>query len=175
MASILIVYSTTDGHTRKICDELVQAIEQLGERVTVCEIGDPSLPDPAGFDRIVIGASIRYGKHDRAVYDFIERHQDTLQGRPSAFFSVNLVARKPHKRQPDTNPYVRKFLTQITWRPDRVGVFAGKLNYPIYTPLDRLIIRLIMWMTKGPTDPATVAEFTDWDQVRDFAADVVAL
>ncbi len=175
MASILIAYSTTDGHTRKICDELAQAIEQLGDRVTVCEIGDPALPDPATFDRLVVGASIRYGRHDRTVYEFIERHVETLRARPSAFFSVNLVARKPHKRQPDTNPYVRKFLTQIAWRPDEVAVFAGKLNYPIYTPLDRLIIRLIMWMTKGPTDPDTVAEFTDWDQVRDFAAVVVAL
>ena len=175
MASVLIVYSTTDGHTRKICAELAQAIGQQGDRVSVHEVGDPALPEPAAFDKIVIGASIRYGRHDRAVYAFIEHHLDTLRAKPSAFFSVNLVARKPHKRQRDTNPYVKKFLTQIAWQPDRVEVFAGKLNYPIYTARDRLIIRLIMWMTKGPTDPTTVVEFTDWSQVRAFAAGISTL
>ena len=31
------------------------------------------------------------------------------------------------------------------------------------------MIRLIMWITGGPTDPATVVEFTDWQQVEAFA------
>lgn len=30
------------------------------------------------------------------------------------------------------------------------------------------VIRLIMWMTQGPTDPSAVVEFTDWDQVVAF-------
>jgi menaquinone-dependent protoporphyrinogen oxidase len=30
------------------------------------------------------------------------------------------------------------------------------------------MIRLIMWMTKGPTDPSTVIEFTDWQKVDAF-------
>jgi len=27
---------------------------------------------------------------------------------------------------------------------------------------------LIMWMTKGPTSPDTVVDYTDWDQVEAF-------
>ena len=34
---------------------------------------------------------------------------------------------------------------------------------------DRTMIRLIMWMTKGPTDPTLTVEFTDWDKVDEFA------
>jgi menaquinone-dependent protoporphyrinogen oxidase len=30
------------------------------------------------------------------------------------------------------------------------------------------MIRLIMWITKGPTDPKAVVEFTDWQQVEAF-------
>jgi menaquinone-dependent protoporphyrinogen oxidase len=30
------------------------------------------------------------------------------------------------------------------------------------------MIRFIMWMTKGPTDPDTNIEFTDWNQVEEF-------
>lgn len=83
-------------------------------------------------------------------------------------FSVNLVARKPEKRQPDSNPYLRKFLRRIAWRPKSLAVFAGKLDYPSYGALDRTVIRLIMWITGGPTDPATVVDYTDWQQVEDF-------
>ena len=79
-----------------------------------------------------------------------------------------MVARKPEKNTPETNPYLQKFLRQITWKPKRLAVFAGKIEYQKYNFLDRLMIRLIMWMTKGPTDPETNIEFTDWNQVDDF-------
>jgi menaquinone-dependent protoporphyrinogen oxidase len=36
--------------------------------------------------------------------------------------------------------------------------------------LDRTMIRFIMWMTKGPTDPTAVVEFTDWSRVEAFGA-----
>lgn len=41
-------------------------------------------------------------------------------------------------------------------------------DYPRYRPFDRFMIRLIMWMTKGPTDPATVVDYTDWKEVEAF-------
>jgi menaquinone-dependent protoporphyrinogen oxidase len=56
-----------------------------------------------------------------------------------------------------------------------VAVFGGKLNYPAYGVLDRLMIRLIMKITGGPTDPATVVVFTDWEQVDDFARVIAGL
>jgi menaquinone-dependent protoporphyrinogen oxidase len=122
-----------------------------------------------------VGASIRYGKHAPGVYAFIKRNQALLESRPSAFFSVNVVARKPHKRQADTNPYVRKFLRQISWQPKHLAVFAGKIDYQRYSFRDRNIIRLIMWMTKGPTDPTTNIEFTDWAQVEEFGRMIAAM
>ncbi len=53
--------------------------------------------------------------------------------------------------------------------PQTSAVFAGKIDYPRYGFWDRLMIRLIMWLTKGPTDPQAVVEFTDWGQVENFA------
>ena len=105
MTHILILYSTTDGHTVKICERLQQVIEQQGHQVTVAPVTDVDQLDLHAFDTLVIGASIRYGKHSKAVTDFIQRNVQLLDSKPNAFFSVNIVARKPNKNQPDTNPY----------------------------------------------------------------------
>jgi menaquinone-dependent protoporphyrinogen oxidase len=120
------------------------------------------------FDKVIIGASIRYGKHQPQVLDFIRKNQAILESRPSAFFSVNVVARKPEKNQPETNPYLQKFLKQIAWQPKTLAVFAGKIDYPRYGFVDKQMIRFIMWMTKGPTDPTATIEFTDWEKVEQF-------
>ena len=168
MSRILILYSTTDGQTLKISQYLQQVIAEQGHEVDVIAIDASEPLNLEAFDKIVIGASIRYGKHQQHVYDFIDRHRRSMESRPNAFFSVNLVARKPGRDQLDSNPYVKKFLGQIAWQPHHVAIFAGKLNYPIYNWLDRNIIRLIMRLTGGPTDPATVREFTDWQKVDAF-------
>lgn len=166
MSKILFLYSTVDGHTLKICRRLQQLLEQAGHRVTLAALGPDIELEP--FDTIVVGASIRYGKHRPEVARLMRAKRFVLERRPSAFFSVNIVARKPDKNTPQTNPYIAKFLRQIGWRPREVAVFAGKLDYPRYGFWDRQIIRFIMLLTKGPTDPASVVEFTDWDQVEAF-------
>jgi menaquinone-dependent protoporphyrinogen oxidase len=169
MPNILIIYSSKDGQTLKICQALQSDIERNGNPVSLVSIADAAQLDLARFDKIVIGASIHYGRHHPNILAFINRNHTVLDSKPNAFFSVNVVARKPQKNQPDTNPYLKKFLKRIAWKPKQLAVFAGKIDYPSYNRLDRTVIRLIMWLTKGPTDPEAVVEFTDWDQVRSFA------
>lgn len=169
MRDIALLYSTVDGHTLKICQRLQELIEKRGHRVTLFSLDEPQRPALDKFDAIVIGASIRYGKHRPNVTHFMRANQALLEAKPSAFFSVNIVARKPHKNRAQTNPYVRKFIRRLGWRPREVAVFAGKLDYPRYGFWDRQIIRFIMLLTRGPTDPRAVVEFTDWSEVERFA------
>ena len=175
MSKILIIYSTTDGQTRKICHRLQQVIEQLGHQVTAVSIQEEPQIDVAVFDKIVIGASIRYGKHSPQIINFIEKNRLLLESKPNAFFSVNVVARKAEKSKPEQNPYLQKFLKRISWKPRELAVFAGKIDYPSYRFIDRFMIRLIMWMTKGPTDPKAIVEFTDWEHVDSFGRTVSAM
>jgi menaquinone-dependent protoporphyrinogen oxidase len=172
---VLLVYSTTDGHTLRICERMAFVARGLGHDLTLIDLNQAASLDLRAFGCIVIGASIRYGHHQPQVAEFIAKHQALLESRPNAFFSVNIVARKPDKNRPDTNPYLKKFLQQISWRPQLLAVFAGKLDYPRYRWFDRQMIRLIMLITHGPTDPRTVVEFTDWEQVDAFARQVCAL
>jgi len=175
MARILLVCSTVDGHTRTICDRIARHLAATGHTVTLRAMEEATAADVAAHDKIVVGASIRYGKHRPDVLAFANDHAALLAARPSAFFSVNIVARKPQKNRAETNPYVIKFLQQVRWRPALTDVFAGKLDYPRYSFFDRQMIRFIMLVTHGPTDPRAVVEFTDWERVDAFAQRVAAL
>ena len=64
--------------------------------------------DLSEFNKIIIGASIRYGKHSKELYKFIELNKNILDEKESVFFSVNVVARKPEKNIPDNNPLYKK-------------------------------------------------------------------
>lgn len=174
MATILLAYHSVYGYTRKICETLQAELAGKGQRVDVVPLVGGNA-DPARYDVTVIGASIRNGKHNPAVSEFIRANQTLLESKPSGFFSVNLVARKAGKNTPETNPYVKKFLARTPWKPRLVGVFAGNLDYPRYGAVDRNVIRLIMWLTGGPSDPQATVEFTDWNEVRRFAAKIAAL
>lgn len=169
MKNILIIYSTFDGQTLKICQRLQAQLIARGQKVSLVCIDDKPTIAIEAFDKVILGASIKYGKHSKKMHRFIRQNLAPLQAKPNAFFSVNLVARKADKKDPSTNPYLNKFLATTSWQPNALAVFAGKLNYPHYKLLDRLIIQLIMKMTGGPTDPSQVVEYTNWQQVDDFA------
>jgi menaquinone-dependent protoporphyrinogen oxidase len=169
MSNILILYSTTDGQTLRICENLQSNLQQQGHAARVAPVQQGDSLNLEEFDKIVVGASIRYGKHSPLVFAFVRKHEALLNRKTSAFFTVNVVARKPEKNTPDTNPYMVKFLKLVRWQPTRLGVFAGRIDYPKLGWGDRTIIRFIMWMTKGPTDPKGTFEFTDWNKVEAFA------
>lgn len=163
-----ILYSTVDGQTLKICNLIKEVLVEKGATVELFSIDDFD-KKVTDFDKFIIGSSIRYGKHNSKIIDFIIEHKRELQKTQNAFFSVNLVARKPEKALPETNPYFIKFMNKIDWIPNLTAVFAGKLDYQKYPLKDRLMIQLIMWMTNGPTNSKTKIEYTDWDKVKEFA------
>ena len=162
-----IIYSSVDGQTLKICNKLRDVFQQNNQSIELFSIDDFN-QDVTNYDRLIIGASIRYGIHNKKIIDFINANKKQLDSIKTAFFSVNLVARKSEKNTPDTNPYVIKFFKTIDWTPTIVEVFAGKLDYKKYPFFDRIMIQFIMWMTKGPTNTSSEIEYTNWDKVTAF-------
>ena len=171
MPNSLIIYSSTDGHTKNICERIINFSNDTN-KVRIVSLEEAITIDISEFDKIIIGASIRYGKHSRDLYKFIKSNKEILDAKESIFFSVNVVARKPEKNTPDTNPYVKKFLKISKWRPKKIGVFAGKVDYPRYGFFDKYVIKFIMFITKGPTNTSQSYEFTDWEKVDVFAKEL---
>ena len=172
MSKFLIIYSTTDGHTKKICQRIKNFLAD-GNLVELFSLEDSKKINLSNFEKIIIGASIRYGKHSKELYKFVNLNKNILEQKKSAFFSVNVVARKPEKNTAETNPYINKFLKISKWKPNKISVFGGKVDYPNYNFLDKYVIKFIMFITKGPTDTSQSYEFTDWSKVDDFSKELV--
>ena len=173
MKSILIIYSSTDGQTKNICSRIGEFLSNDFPS-EIISLDEATSSDIEKYDQIIIGASIRYGKHKKEPFEFIDTNLAELTKKVNAFFSVNVVARKPEKNSPETNPYMQKFLLKTSWVPQKLAVFAGKIDYPKYNFVDKQMIRLIMWITKGPTDIRNTYEFTDWEKVDSFAKELIA-
>lgn len=172
MKKTAIIYSSTDGHTVKICEKIIEIIKHESI-ISLSSIEEADSLDLESFDFILVGASIRYGNHKANLFSFIKNNLESLNKKDTAFFNVNAVARKEDKNTPATNPYLIKFLKKVAWKPTLLEVFAGKISYPKYHFFDKHMIRFIMWMSKGPTDPSKVFEFTDWKKVESLGKKVL--
>ena len=170
----LIIYSSTDGQTKKICEKIIKNLPS-GNKFKLVSLDEALYFNLEKCEKIIIGASIRYGRHNKKVLDFIIKNKNILDLKKTAFFSVNVVARKEEKSTPETNPYVLSFLKKTNWKPNKLSVFAGKVDYPNYNFINKIVIRFIMMITKGPTDINNSYEFTNWENVRKFAKELEKL
>ncbi|SMY18331.1 menaquinone-dependent protoporphyrinogen IX dehydrogenase [Photobacterium aquimaris] len=168
MEKVLLLHSSCEGQTIKILNHIEQ---NLGEQYQ-CDYADIHLKpkiDFSGYDRVLIGASVRYGHLNKKLYQFIDSNRENLEQTKVAFFCVNLTARKEGKDTPATSAYVKKFLLKSPWHPKMIAVFAGALRYPRYNFFDRTMIKLIMKLTGGETDTSKEVEYTDWQKVSNFS------
>ena len=180
MAKIALFFISHDGQTEKIATILSGHLQALGQEISQIDLAshlDLSrlAPEVDAADLVIVLAAIRYGCHLKPAERFLKHFKDRLQEKPLAMLSVNLTARKPHKRVIENSVYLRKWVERHPLSPVLVRAIAGKLDYPRYRAFDRFMIRLIMRMTKGPTDPTVTIEFTDWGQVKELAEEIAAL
>ena len=81
----LIIYSTTDGQTKVIC-ERIREISQYKNEIKIISIDQTKNEDLSLYDIIIIGASIRYGKHNSKVLNFVKRNKEILVKKKVLFF-----------------------------------------------------------------------------------------
>ena len=163
----IFIYSSSNGQSLKICEALNKNKESL-----IIDMDMLKTTKLENFDQIVIGASVKYGDHNKKVYEFVKKNRVLLEKKKTVFFSVNATARKSEKNTPKTNPYIIKFLKKTNWTPDHIGVFAGMIDFPNYNFIEKYIIKLIMWITNGPTDTSKTFEFTNWEDVKKFSKEI---
>lgn len=171
MKTVLIVYDSRSGHTARIARCIRDTIIADGHQADMFHVieADREGIDWNKYDLVIAGAPVLYGKFRHSFLSFVNKWKAVLDDKPNSFFNVSVVARTPAKATPEGNVYAKKFLANNPWQPKDVKCFAGKVDYPNWTWLDAKLIQMIMKMTKGPTEPTAVIDYTDWDAVKEYA------
>ena len=174
---IALYYATRDGQSRRIAEHIAGRLAEAGIGASARDLAAalPADLDLAAAAVVVLVAAVRYGRHLPEADRLLAVYRSLQSPPPLALASVNLTARKPGKTSVAGNVYLRKLIARHRLAPAVAVAFAGRLDYRRYGWRDRWIIRFIMLLTGGPTDPTTCIEYTSWPAVGDFAASVIAL
>jgi menaquinone-dependent protoporphyrinogen oxidase len=163
-------YATRDGQSRRIATRIAEGLAQQGISAVSQDLaaGMPSPDDIARAPLAVAVLAVRYGKHLPEGLQFIAHYRACATPPPLVLASVNLTARKPGKDTAEGNAYLRKLIARNGLNPALTTAFAGRLDYPRYGFIDKQVIRFIMLLTGGPTDPTAVVDYTPWPAVDEF-------
>lgn len=77
MTKALFLYSSREGQTKKILRYIEQELSHL--TVETLDLHSAEHIDFEQYDKVLIGASIRYGHLNKRLYQFIERHKEKLE------------------------------------------------------------------------------------------------
>ena len=171
MTHILIVYGTTDGHTRKIVQVLAEDLRAQRCCVDILDAGGPLRRlSPEAHDGVIVAASVHIGDYQRSVARWVRAHAPMLNTMPTAFLSVCLaVLEKDPAAHREVARIMNRFLTRHGWRPMITKLVAGALPYTRYGWLKRRMMKRIAAKAGGDTDTTRDFEYTDWNDLRDFA------
>ena len=177
MAEILAVYGTMYGQTARVVERIARVLAAGGHTVTIWK-GDhrPSRRSLDEFDGFLIAGSVRLGRHQKYLEDFVRRNVVRLNATPSAFVSVcgALMGSRPEGTV-EARKYVDDFLERTRWHPGATIAFPGSLLYTRYGMLTRWMMKFISRRTGRPTDTSRDYDFTDWAAVDRFAGELMTL
>lgn len=172
MSRVLVLYGTTDGHTRAVAEAIGRSLRLGSASVDVvnARTADPS---PHVYDAVIVAASIHAGGYQAAVVKWVRRHARDLAATPTAFVSVclGILQRSDPKVMNDLNAMVRRFTVKTGWQPDSVKFVAGALPYTQYNFVKRWMMKRIVAKAGGDTDTSRDYMYTDWADLAAFADD----
>jgi menaquinone-dependent protoporphyrinogen oxidase len=170
-----LFYATRDGQARRVAERIEARLAAWDCRVPSENLATvPMASALAVRDLLIVVAAVRYGRHLPEAERLLTACGALRVPPPLALVSVNLTARKPGAQTVEGNRYLRATIARHRLAPVIATAVAGRLDYPRYSWLDRQVIRCIMAVTGGPTDPRAQVEFTDWPAV-DGIADQIAV
>jgi len=183
MASLLIAYGTTDGHTTKIANALARAVRTCGADVDLFDTGSARQARSKKadqYDAVIVAASLHAGGYQGSVVRWVRENAAALKTRPTAFVSVCLgVLQHEPAVDRELAAIAHRFFDATGWTPAVWKSVAGALLYQQYNPIKRWMMRRIVAKAHGDTDTSRNYEYTDWKDLsafgKDFWNSVVAL
>lgn len=173
--TVLILYGTTEGQTRKVVEFMRQRLEAGGHIVTLWEAATDVNLSLSGYDAVIVAASVHLGKYQQSVEHWVRTNAVDLSRLGAAFVSVSLAAAGTDEDDvKGIGQVVADFIHRTGWTPAIVEHVAGAFRYTEYDFFKRWALKYIAWRKGAPTDTTHDWELTDWDAVARFVDNYVA-
>lgn len=167
--NILIVYESNYGQTEKIARRIAEVATLGGAMVTIARPGELRRGIvPAAFDRVVVAASVKWGKHQRSIVRYAKANREALASCGAAFLSVSGAA-AAESGLATAREYVDRFAQTTGWIPCSVVLAAGGMPFTKLGWLTKRIVIAIDRKEGRERDPSRDYEFTDWRAIDRFA------
>ena len=175
--TVLVLYATVEGHTRKIAERAAAQLEKAGEGVVLADVREPGFAVPGRFEGVLICAPIHIGRYPTSVAQFIIDWKTALADVPTALVSVSLgIHSDSEEERAEAKTYPAKLERKTGFHIDKVHHAAGALKFLEYDFFKRMMMRQIAEKEGGPVDTSHDHEFTDWAAldgfVQEFADDI---
>ena len=176
MKSLLVVYGTTEGQTRKIAEFVAAAAKDRGVEV---ELVDSATERAASVQPVyaaaIVCGSLHQNRYQASVLHFVKDNRSWLAGIPTAFVSVSLAAAMEDARgRTEMAGAADAFFAESRWKPVVTRHVAGALRYTEYDYFKRLIVRLVAKRHGSEADTSRDHEYTDWNDLTRFVDEFVA-
>lgn len=163
---VLLIYSSTEGHTASIANFIAAELRALHCVITVAKASS-QIPSPTCFDAVVVAAPVHAGQYDGELVDCVSKCSPEINHIPSIFYSVGLTITSEDPRALESlEKTTTDFLKDTRWTPDMVEQVAGALLYTRYGFFKRMLMKSVMKKAGGDTDTSRDFIYTDWDALR---------
>lgn len=176
---VAVFYATREGHGARVANRVADVLRRRG--FDPCVENVRTLTKDHAIDPYrgaILIASVHAGEHEPEMVAFVRNESAWLKRVPSAFLSVSLteatvedVHASPavrEKARADVQATMDRFFTETGWRPTEARAVAGALPYTHYGFFKRVLMKLIVAKTHGPTDTSIDHDFTNWPELETF-------
>lgn len=170
---VLIVYGSTEGHTRDLMHYAARALVEAGYPTAVEPAGpDASEPDPRRYDAVILAASVHVGRYQPPLVAYARAHNAVLNAKPTAFISVSLSAAGFNPSDWEgCEDCLAKFQHETLWTPKAVHQAAGAIRYSQYDFFKRLALKYIAAQHGAPVVTSKDYDLTDYAALSGFVVD----
>lgn len=174
MQRSLILFASREGQTEKVAIRISERLKKMGLSVQLVNAADATATsqiDLSRYDLLIFGASMHAGGLEREIVEFVNANVHRIESKTKSFFLVLLSAatKDPELKTKSLADAQRKMNRQLMVEFGDIEMIAGVLAYSKYPwPLQWLMKRIAAKAGEG-TDTSQDYEYTDWEQVSEYA------
>lgn len=164
--SVLVVYATVEGQSRKIAEFAADFAKDAGHETVLFDASD-EFEDVSfdGVDKVVLVAPVHERRHPKHFEVLLSGQKEALTKRPTCMLSVSLSAAFPAGME-EAQDYLDEMKLRTGFEPGMEMLVPGAVRQMSYDYYESQVLRHIVLRDRDYDANKGDKEFTDWEALR---------